>query len=360
MLASNDHVSDRTDVLLSGAMSGGFALLVLLITCANVSALLVGSAVARRREIGVRLSLGAPRKRLIRQLLTESVLLALVAGAIGLAVTAAGIRLFEATLEDVQLVVDWRVTTSTCAVAVVTGLLFGLSPALHATRVSLSEVLKSSAPSTAATRSWLQRALVVTQVALTQPLLVGLGVVVTTMRADVTRHVTPGVPDRIAEIELDTWSGRVTAAERASRIAAIVERVGALPGVLAAMPMQMGTITAPLSVAPADRVPGITYEPSMEALMTAAPKGYFGAMGIPVVRGREFDASEYAHASRRHRAGSLHRRRDHRQRPRRSSVGRRGPPRPAPHDGAAGPPAKAADGGGRRRGRNVRRPERRA
>ncbi|HET6232467.1 MAG TPA: ABC transporter permease, partial [Longimicrobiaceae bacterium] len=98
MLAGNAGVGGRTDLLVSGAVSGGFALLVLLVTCTNVSALLVGLALARRREIGVRLSLGAPRARLIRQLLTESVLLALAAAAVGLFVTAAGIRLAGAAL----------------------------------------------------------------------------------------------------------------------------------------------------------------------------------------------------------------------------------------------------------------------
>ena len=297
MLASNSRISARADLLISGAATAGFALLVLLITCTNVSALMVGLAVARRREIGVRLSLGAPRTRLVRQLLTESVLLALVAAAVGLFVTAVGIRLVGAALEDVQLVVDWRVTIATCAVAVVTGVLFGLSPALHATRISLGEVLKSSSSSVAATRSRLQRALVVAQITLTQPLLVGLGVVVATMVTDVGTRATSSVPDRIAEIELDTWAGRVSAAERASRVAAVVERVAAMPGVVAAMPMQLGTVTAPLTVPPADRIAGVTYDPVMEARLTAAPKGYFNAFDIPIVRGRDFDAGEYVHAS---------------------------------------------------------------
>lgn len=297
MLASNSHVSDRTDLLISGAASGGFALLVLLITCTNVSALMVGLAVARRREIGVRLALGASRTRLIRQLLTESVLLALIAAAVGLFVTTVGIRLVGATLEDVQLVVDWRVTIATCAVAIVTGILFGLSPALHTTRISVGEVLKSSSSSVAATRSRLQRALVVAQITLTQPLLVGLGVAIVTMATDMGSPATSRVPDQIAEIELDTWAGRVSTAERASRIAAVVERVAAMPGVMAAMPMQMGTITVPLTVHPTDRIAGVTYAPAMESRLTAAPKGYFKAFGIPIVRGRDFDAGEYAHSS---------------------------------------------------------------
>lgn len=296
MLASNGRVSERSDLRISGALAGGFALLALLITCTNVGGLLVGLAVARRREIGVRLSLGAPRARLIRQLLTESVLLAFVAAAIGLFVTTLGIRLIGARLDDVQLMVDWRVTIGTCAIAIVTGILFGLSPALHATRVSVSEVLKGSSSSVAATRSRLQRALVVAQIALTQPLLVGFGVVITTMASDLGGRASSSVPDRIAEIELDTWAGRMSMAERASRIAAVVERVGAMPGVTVAMPMEMGTVTAPLSVHPADRIAGGTYA-VMQTRLTAAPKGYFNAYDIPIVRGRDFDSGDYAHSS---------------------------------------------------------------
>jgi predicted permease len=299
MLASNHRFSEgrRADLLISGAASGGFALLALLITCTNVSALMVGLAVARRREIGVRLALGAPRTRLIRQLLTESVLLALIAAAIGLFVTTVGIRLIGASLADVQLVVDWRVTIATCVVAIVTGILFGLSPALHATRMSVGEVLKGSSWSVAATRSKLQRALVVAQIALTQPLLVGLGVVIVTMATDLGSRATSSVPSQIAEIELDTWTGRASGMERASRIAAVVERVAAMPGVTAAMPMQLGTVTAPLTVHPADRIAGVTYDPVMQAQLTAAPRGYFNAFEVPIVRGRDFDAGEYAHPS---------------------------------------------------------------
>jgi predicted permease len=297
MLASNSRVSQRADLLLSGAAAIGFALLVLLITCTNVSALMVGLAVARRREIGVRLSLGAPRARLIRQLLTESVLLAFIAAVVGLVVTMVGIRFAGAALEDVQLVVDWRVTLATCGIAVMTGMLFGVSPALHATRISVGEVLKSSATSVVATRSRLQRALVVAQIALTQPLLVGLGVVLTTMATDIGSRARFAASDRIAEIEVDAWAGRVSNDERAARIAAAVARVAAMPGVTAAIPMELGTVSAPLMVHPADRVPGVAYDAVMPARLVAAPKGYFGAFDIPIIRGRDFDTGEYAHAS---------------------------------------------------------------
>jgi predicted permease len=297
MLATNPRVGDRADVIVSAAFAGGLALLALLITCTNVSALMVGLAVARRREIGIRLSLGAPRRRLIRQLLTESVLLAAVAAAIGLFVTMAGIPVIGARLADVQLVVDWHVTIATCAIAILTGILFGLSPALHATRVSVAEVLKSASLSVAATRSRVQQALVVAQIALTQPLLVALGVAILSMATDTRSRPTSRAPDRIAEIELDTWAGRVSMADRASRVAAVVDRVAAMPGVVTAMPMEMGTATVPLTVHPGDRISGVSYEPVMTTRLTAAPKGYFGAFDIPIVRGRDFNGDEYVHAT---------------------------------------------------------------
>jgi predicted permease len=292
MRVTNARADDGSKLVLTSAAALGFSLLVLLITCTNVSAIMVGLAVGRRREIGVRLSLGAPRGRLIRQLLTESVLLALIAAAIGLAVTAAGVRIASASLDDVQLVVDWRVTIATCAIAIATGILLGVSPALHATRLSVSDVLKSTSSSVAATRSRLQRALVVLQITLTQPLLVGLGVVMVTMLTDMGTGTRASEPSQIAEIELDTWSNHASTAERAARIAAIVDRVGAMPGVAAALPMQMGTITASVTVHPADRIGGISYETEVDARMISAPKGYFAAFNVPIVRGRDFDARE--------------------------------------------------------------------
>ena len=296
MLASNERVSEgrRTDLILSVAMAGGFALLILLVTCTNVSALMVGLATARRREIGVRLSLGAPRARLVRQLLTESVLLAVIAAGLVLVATTIGIRALGVMLPDVQLVIDWRVTLATGAVAMGTGILFGLSPALHATRVPVGEVLKSAAASVAATQSRLQRALVVAQVTLTQPLLVGFGAMVLTMATDVEGRGTSAVPRQIAEIEVDTWTGQVSGEERASRVAEMVERVAELPGVIAAVPMQMGTVGASLTVHPADRIAGVSESGIMRASLIAAPSGYFSAYGIPIVRGRDFDADELA------------------------------------------------------------------
>jgi hypothetical protein len=146
MLAGNYFPpSGETPDLISRAGSLVIPLLILLVTCTNVSALLAGLAIARRREIAVRLSLGAARRRIVRQLLTESVLLALAAAALAMLVIAILLRFIESSIADVHVVVDWRALLFTLVIAVAAGLIFGLSPALHGTRMSLADVLKDAA-----------------------------------------------------------------------------------------------------------------------------------------------------------------------------------------------------------------------
>ncbi|HEV2665860.1 MAG TPA: ABC transporter permease, partial [Blastocatellia bacterium] len=159
---------------------------VLLIACANVANLLLSRAASRQKEIGVRLALGASRGRLIRQLLTESVLLAAVGGALGLvfamwikngllAVSDWGPRALEPKL-------DWRVLGFTLGLSLLTGIVFGLAPAWRATKVDLTPALKDSGRSSSgASRSLLSRGLVVMQVALSLLLLVGAGLFVRTL-----------------------------------------------------------------------------------------------------------------------------------------------------------------------------------
>jgi predicted permease len=162
---------------------------VLLIACANVANLLLSRAASRQKEIGLRLALGASRPRLIRQLLTESVLLALLGGTFGvlfglwikdgfLAVSGWGGGVMAAL--DPRL--DWRVLAFTLALSLLTGIIFGLAPAWRATKVDLTPVLKDSLRSTsAASRSMLGRVLVVLQVALSLLLLVGAGLFIRTL-----------------------------------------------------------------------------------------------------------------------------------------------------------------------------------
>jgi predicted permease len=177
LLAMNaDPVFDREPF----NMSIGFSLLgtlVLLITCTNVSALQTGLAMMRRREVAIRLAMGAGRRRIIRQLLTETVILATLAAGAGLALVWLFQRLVIAGLSDLPLALEVSGPALAFAfgLALAVGTLFGLSPALHATRITVSSALKDSTSAIAAPRVRLQRGLIIAQVTLTQPLIVGLG-----------------------------------------------------------------------------------------------------------------------------------------------------------------------------------------
>jgi predicted permease len=163
--------------------------MVLLIACANVANLLLSRAAARQKEVSVRLALGASRWRLVRQLLTESVLLACLGGAVGivfalwikdglLAVTDWG----GSEMQGLEPQLDWRVLSFTCALSILTGIVFGLAPAWRATKVDLAPALKASGRSSSAgSRTLLSRGLVVLQVAVSLVLLVSAGLFVRTL-----------------------------------------------------------------------------------------------------------------------------------------------------------------------------------
>jgi putative ABC transport system permease protein len=215
--------------------------MVLLIACANVANLLLARATGRRREMAVRTALGAGRARLVRQLLTESLLLALGGAALGLVLAAWGNDLIVAALPSdrpfwMQFVFDWRVFAFTGGVAVLTALVFGLAPALHASRTNLSEGLKDGAQGAGASRRQgrLRATLVVAEVSLSVVLLVGAGLMMRSFWLMQTAE--PGFERRgllamnvfLAGPAYDSADARELFLRRA------VAEVGVLPGVTSA------------------------------------------------------------------------------------------------------------------------------
>ncbi|HEX3526758.1 MAG TPA: ABC transporter permease [Thermoanaerobaculia bacterium] len=175
--------------------------LVLLIACLNVANLLLARAESRQREIAIRTALGAPRRRLIRQFLTESVLLSVLGGVCGLLLAVAGVRAMVALNADSiprveSIGVDGRVVAFTLALAVLTGLLFGLAPALHARGGSFFTVLREGAQRGTAGRlsQWFRRGLVVAEIALASLLVIGAGLLLKSFW--VLQQVNPGFEPR--------------------------------------------------------------------------------------------------------------------------------------------------------------------
>ncbi|HEV2706870.1 MAG TPA: ABC transporter permease [Pyrinomonadaceae bacterium] len=269
--------------------------LVLLIACANVANLQLARASARRREIAIRLALGASRWRLVRQLLTESLCLAVAGGVAGLMIalwTADMLPSFfpadDAVALDFSL--DWRVLAFTLALALVSGLLFGLAPALQATRPDLVPALKDEAGAQGGVlrRLSLRNVLVIVQVALSLVLLIGAGLFLRSLRQMTTAD--PGFNPEgvvVARFELDDK----TAAERGQELyKQMRERVAALPGIRS---VSMTRIV-PLTGGGQRRsiiIEGYEPQPNEDTELNTnvVASGYFATMQIPFVQGRDFN-----------------------------------------------------------------------
>ncbi len=232
-------VGDSRPILLVLAAAVG---LVLLIACANVANLLLVRATARRREIAIRAAIGAGRGRIIRQLLTESVLLSFVGGIAGLALGLIGIRALLAVNtanlprlgEKGTLVgADWRVLTFTLLISVGTGILFGLIPALQSSRTDLSATLKESSGRTGTgfRQNKMRSVLVIAEVALALVLLVGSALLIRTSLA--LASVEPGFdPDNVLTMRMSLSGPRFLKADSVERLVRDgVTRLQALPGV---------------------------------------------------------------------------------------------------------------------------------
>ena len=269
--------------------------LILLITCTNVSALVAGLGVARRREIAVRLALGAARRRVVRQLVTETLILAIAAGALGLFVIWLLLRLFDASIPDLAIEIDGRGIAFTFGLALVAGLLFGVSPALHATRLEVHEALKDAAGTGVARHLRLQSLLVVAQIAFTQPALLGMGSLLLEMRANLRALPTQPYADRILEVQFNV-NPRYGAVDedRERTLKRLEERLAAVPGVVGVVG-QESVDSFDVDVHPADTVPGRELASPQQVRGIAAPAGYFPLMGVSFVRGRDFEAAERSH-----------------------------------------------------------------
>src|SRR5262245_13146402 len=267
--------------------------LVLLIACANIANLLLARAAVRSREIAVRSCLGASSRRIIRQLLTESLLLALAGAGAGLALAFWGVEaLKNLSPENVprieQAQIDLRVLLFTFAVSLATGLLFGLAPALRSARVNLSEAIKEGARGTAPRAGRrLNNAFVVAQVALSLVLLIGAGLLLQSFKNLLA--VDPGFrPDNVLTGRLELSKKKyATNAQIHGFYERFLERVQNLPGVSAAGLCQQLPFNR-VSDGTVFTVEGRELEQAPVAWWRNATPGYFAAMGIPILKGRPF------------------------------------------------------------------------
>jgi putative ABC transport system permease protein len=276
--------------------------LVLLIACVNIANLLLARAASRRKEIAVRLSLGAGRFRLVRQLLTESVLLAMLGGGAGLLFARACMRALVAYLPQqtrgvLDVTPDARVLTFTLAVSVLTGLLFGLAPAWQATRINLTSSLKDQTGASAGrSRMALNKLLVVTQVALSLFLLIGAGLFVRSLRN--LRTLDAGINyENIVQFSIDPGSG-YDVAQRANLYKQMLARLEALPGARSATFSAGGLLSGDL-VSLNVNVPGYTPGPDENMAchsLTVGPR-FFETMKMPVLSGRDFGPQDERPAS---------------------------------------------------------------
>ena len=283
----------RTLLVLLGAVG-----LLLTMSCANVANLLLARAAGRQREMALRSAVGAPRGRLVRQLLAESLLLAAAGGAAGVALAWAGVRALPALgAPDIprldQVGMHPAVLGFSLLVSFATGIAFGLAPALDLARVNIHDAMREGGRSVAGGHGRLRGALVAGQVALALVLLIGAGLAARSFAR--LRAADPGLqPDNLLTMRVMLPQRDANEAERAAFFRQALERVRTLPGVQAAgavnrLPLSGFGAGAPFAVE------GRQAEASAQkpvALVRAVDPEYFRAAGIPLLRGRGFTAAD--------------------------------------------------------------------
>jgi putative ABC transport system permease protein len=267
---------------------------VLLIACANVANLLLARAASREREIAVRTALGAGRGRLIRQLLTESLVLAVAGGALGLLLAYWGVKsLIAISPRDIprldEIGIDWRVLLFTLGISLATGVVFGLAPAMQTSKTELNEALKEGGRTSTAVRGkWLRGGLVVAEIALSLVLLIGAGLMIKSFA--VMQKVDMGFnPTNLVTMNLQLSRTRYQGRQGAEFYRKVIERTESLPGVVA------GGATTAIFISSLPNSAGFSIEgrppfnpnEQLEAPIDFVTPGYFRAMGVPLIKGRE-------------------------------------------------------------------------
>ena len=292
----------------------GAVALVLLIACANVANLLLARAAGRQRELAIRSAMGADRGRVVRQLLTESVLLAGCGGVLGLGLGAVGVRgllllvpgdiprITDATGGAIVVpALDWRVTMFTLGLSLLTGLLFGLFPALHTSKPDLVSTLKeaSGRSGTGLRHTRIRSGLVVAEMALALVLLVGAALLIRSFMG--LRSVDPGLdPNNVFTFQTSLAGGAYpTTASVSNLTIQVVRRVEMLPGVEAAastiaLPIEAG-IDLPFAII--GKPPARGEYNGDEQWRSVSPH-YFAVFRIPLLRGRAFTETDTGASSR--------------------------------------------------------------
>ncbi len=291
------------ELAVPAAIFAGFLLavvgLVLLIACVNVANLLLARSVARRREIAIRLALGASRVRLVQQLMTESLLLSLLGGISAAAMSVAAARPLSAAASSLPVpfpialnfVVDWKLLAATVGFSVAATIAFGLVPALQSSKGDVLPALKDGAATAGAARSRLRAALMVSQVALSTLLLVLAGLLVRGVLS--ARALDRGfIVDGVLTASIDLQSAGYTADSGAVFYNALLDRLDHARGIRAAAIVDVVPLTL------SNRVntmitdgPGGSGGPPM-VYKNRISRGHFHTLGIPLLAGRDFDSRD--------------------------------------------------------------------
>jgi predicted permease len=293
---------DRQDVVAIGGLATAATMLILLIACANVAGMLVGRGVGRRREIAVRLSIGASRGRLIKQLLTESIVLSTLASGVGLLLALWAIDVLRSRIDlPLDLQPNLRMVAFAVGAAVLTGILFGLVPALHTSR-STAAALRDGGIGVDHRRSRLHGGFVVAQVALSLILLVMAGMFIVGVNDARRRDIGFDASEHVLAASFDLAMQQYDSSRATTFIDEATRRARVLPGVTnvsAAQYVPLGN-RRELSEAEPILAPEQAHDATRSILVyvNRIRPGYFTTIGLPLARGRDFTDADRPGAER--------------------------------------------------------------